>query len=157
MSVIESAPDLNRISSGGKIKRSMAKQQNSPGTVGGRTEQTLCIVEANKGSLKEPVDSLVINGKDKSANKNNDSNDVEFDEDVHPMQSIYLGSDRRYNRYWLFIGPCNDYDPGHKRIYFESSEDGQWEVIDTAEVICLSLFCCFTYNIICPSMLYIQL
>ncbi|XP_074324417.1 homeobox-DDT domain protein RLT3 [Apium graveolens] len=136
LSVVKSAPDLNRVSSGGKIKRSMTKQQNVPGTVGGHIEQTLCIIESNKGSLREPVDSLVINGKDKPSNKNNDSNDVEFDEDVHPMQSIYLGSDRRYNRYWLFMGPCIDYDPGHKRIYFESSEDGHWEVIDTAESLC---------------------
>ncbi|KAK1391054.1 homeobox-DDT domain protein RLT3 [Heracleum sosnowskyi] len=131
LSVVESAPELNRINSGGKIKRSMAKQHH--------TEQTLCFIEANKGSLREPLDSLVINGKDKSSNKNNDSNVIEFDEDVHPMQSIYLGSDRRFNRYWLFMGPCSDYDPGHKRIYFESSEDGQWEVIDTAESLCTLL------------------
>lgn len=52
----------------------------------------------------------------------------------HPIQSVFLGSDRRYNRYWLFLGPCNVDDPGHRRIYFESSEDGHWEVIDTEEV-----------------------
>lgn len=54
---------------------------------------------------------------------------------LHPMQSIFLGSDRRYNRYWLFLGPCNASDPGHRRVYFESSEDGHWEVIDTEEVL----------------------
>lgn len=54
--------------------------------------------------------------------------------DSHPIQSVCLGSDRRYNRYWLFLGPCNADDPGHKRVYFESSEDGHWEVIDTEEV-----------------------
>ena len=54
---------------------------------------------------------------------------------VHPMQSVFLGSDRRYNRYWLFLGPCNANDPGHGRVYFESSEDGHWEVIDAKEVI----------------------
>lgn len=52
----------------------------------------------------------------------------------HPIQSVFLGSDRRYNRYWLFLGPCNADDPGHRRVYFESSEDGHWEVIDTEEV-----------------------
>lgn len=55
----------------------------------------------------------------------------------HPIQSVFLGSDRRYNRYWLFLGPCNAGDPGHRRVYFESSEDGHWEVIDTEEVIFL--------------------
>ncbi|KAK7369838.1 hypothetical protein VNO80_11884 [Phaseolus coccineus] len=54
----------------------------------------------------------------------------------HPVQSVFLGSDRRYNRYWLFLGPCNVDDPGHRRIYFESSEDGHWEVIDTMETLC---------------------
>ncbi|XP_077243782.1 homeodomain-like transcriptional regulator [Tasmannia lanceolata] len=53
--------------------------------------------------------------------------------DTHPLQSICLGSDRRYNTYWLFLGPCNEKDPGHRRIYFESSEDGHWEVIDTEQ------------------------
>ncbi|CAL2244652.1 unnamed protein product [Prunus armeniaca] len=51
------------------------------------------------------------------------------------MQSVFLGSDRRYNRYWLFLDPCNAYDPGHRRVYIESSEDGHWEVIDTEEVV----------------------
>ena len=54
--------------------------------------------------------------------------------DLHPMQSVFLGSDRRYSRYWLFLGPCSACDPGHRRVYFESSEDGHWEVIDTEEV-----------------------
>ncbi|MCL7030168.1 hypothetical protein MKW94_018097 [Papaver nudicaule] len=52
---------------------------------------------------------------------------------------IYLGSDRRYNSYWLFLGPCNAKDPGHRRVYFESSEDGHWEVIDTEEALCALL------------------
>ncbi|KAJ6791771.1 homeobox-DDT domain protein RLT3-like [Iris pallida] len=53
--------------------------------------------------------------------------------DVHPMQAIHLGYDRRYNSYWLFLGPCDANDPGHRRVYFESSEDGHWDVIDTTE------------------------
>ena len=28
------------------------------------------------------------------------------------------------------------YDPGHRRVYIESSEDGHWEVIDTEEAFC---------------------
>ncbi|XP_008795938.2 homeobox-DDT domain protein RLT3-like [Phoenix dactylifera] len=54
---------------------------------------------------------------------------------VHPLQSIFLGSDRRYNSYWLFLGPCTADDPGHRRVYFESSEDGHWEVIDTSQAL----------------------
>nr|XP_010932083.1 homeobox-DDT domain protein RLT3 [Elaeis guineensis] len=54
---------------------------------------------------------------------------------MHPLQSIYLGSDRRYNSYWLFLGPCTVDDPGHRRVYFESSEDGHWGVIDTSQVL----------------------
>lgn len=65
---------------------------------------------------------------------------------LHPMQSIFLGSDRRYNRYWLFLGPCNASDPGHRRVYFESSEDGHWKVIDTKEVICCQFYDKFPYH-----------
>ncbi|CAN6462430.1 unnamed protein product [Victoria cruziana] len=53
----------------------------------------------------------------------------------HWMQSVYLGSDRRYNGYWLFLGACDSKDPGHRRVYFESSEDGHWEVIDTDKAL----------------------
>ncbi|XXG87620.1 hypothetical protein AAC387_Pa11g2264 [Persea americana] len=63
----------------------------------------------------------------------------ELGSDMHPLQSIYLGSDRRYNSYWLFLGPCDGKDPGHRRVYFESSEDGHWEVIDTEQALCALL------------------
>ncbi|XP_020249800.1 homeobox-DDT domain protein RLT3-like isoform X2 [Asparagus officinalis] len=53
--------------------------------------------------------------------------------DIHQVQSVHLGYDRRYNSYWLFLGPCDAHDPGHRRVYFESSEDGHWKVIDTAQ------------------------
>ncbi|CAL2258594.1 unnamed protein product [Prunus armeniaca] len=33
------------------------------------------------------------------------------------------------------------HDPGHRRVYIESSEDGHWEVIDTEEYILLDLVC----------------
>lgn len=78
--------------------------------------------ESEKSS-ESPIDSLTIL-----------SSEVQFGRGSHPMQSVFLGSDRRYNRYWLFLGPCDAEDPGHKRVYFESSEDGHWECIDTEEV-----------------------
>ncbi|XP_078443412.1 homeodomain-like transcriptional regulator isoform X2 [Wolffia australiana] len=53
----------------------------------------------------------------------------------HTLQAISLGQDRRFNGYWLFLGPCSLGDPGHRRIYFESSEDGHWEVIDSPEAL----------------------
>lgn len=74
-------------------------------------------------------------GNEKSSSHGKEAKEMEGFNDLHPMQSVYLGSDRRYNRYWLFLGPCNAYDPGHKSVYFESSEDGHWEVIDTEKVI----------------------
>ncbi|KAG0547113.1 hypothetical protein BDA96_01G051000 [Sorghum bicolor] len=52
---------------------------------------------------------------------------------AHEPQVVLLGSDRRYNSYWLFLGPCREDDPGHRRVYFESSEDGHWEVIDSPQ------------------------
>ncbi|VAH57903.1 unnamed protein product [Triticum turgidum subsp. durum] len=52
---------------------------------------------------------------------------------AHQPQIVLLGSDRRYNNYWLFLGPCRADDPGHRRVYFESSEDGHWEVIDSPQ------------------------
>ncbi|XP_066365573.1 homeobox-DDT domain protein RLT3-like isoform X2 [Miscanthus floridulus] len=52
---------------------------------------------------------------------------------AHEPQAVLLGSDRRYNSYWLFLGPCREDDPGHRRVYFESSEDGHWEVIDSPQ------------------------
>ncbi|CAA6670530.1 unnamed protein product [Spirodela intermedia] len=52
-----------------------------------------------------------------------------------PVTGGPLGFDRRYNSYWLFLGPCGSGDPGHRRVYFESSEDGRWEVIDTDEAL----------------------
>lgn len=70
-------------------------------------------------------------GRDGLKLKGTEAEDVESDE--HSMHSIYVGSDRRFNSYWLFLGPCNAKDPGHRRVYFESSEDGHWEVIDTKE------------------------
>ncbi|KAL2550051.1 DDT domain-containing protein [Forsythia ovata] len=89
-------------------------------------------------TLEQPIDSLVpmskIGGKGKDANMRKNAKELKGQEYLHPTQSIFLGSDRRYNRYWIFLGPCDEFDPGHKRIYFESSEDGNWEVIDSQEL-----------------------
>lgn len=119
--------------SGAKIKRSVVKK---PGPFWNQ--------KVHLNSDPCPVDSSSLisrfHNREASFEKGKDSSIS------HPIQSVFLGSDRRYNRYWLFLGPCNVDDPGHRRIYFESSEDGHWEVIDTEEVnffvflLCVTLF-----------------
>lgn len=116
----------NHHGSGAKIKRKSASQLNS-------VEQSWSPIKEMDGTESEkssesPIDSLTIL-----------SSGVQFGRGSHPMQSVFLGSDRRYNRYWLFLGPCDAEDPGHKRVYFESSEDGHWECIDTEEALCVLL------------------
>ena len=95
-----------------------------------------------------PIDSSVVLSKmceqDKYSGEKTSSNGAGHGDYLHPVQSIFLGSDRRHNRYWLFLGPCDANDPGHKRVYFESSEDGQWQVIDNEEVRILCII--YTFN-----------
>lgn len=91
--------------------------------------------ESDRIQDMQPIDSSAIISATQEKLGEKDATEIEGLDDLHPMQSISLGSDRRYNRYWLFLGPCNIFDPGHKRIYFESSEDGRWEMIETEEVI----------------------
>ncbi|KAL2342623.1 hypothetical protein Fmac_003908 [Flemingia macrophylla] len=113
-------------SSGAKIKRSMVKK---PGPFWNQK------VHVNYDPC--PVDSSSLISRFHSCGasvKKGHGSSI-----LHPIQSVFLGSDRRYNRYWLFLGPCNIDDPGHRRIYFESSEDGHWEVIDTEEALCALL------------------
>ncbi|KAL3520941.1 hypothetical protein ACH5RR_019090 [Cinchona calisaya] len=133
-------PNMTQYGTGAKIKRSTAKQYNLPRQVGGYSEAMLNVRDVNSTSVLNPIDSLGLMSKtseiEKSSSMRKDNKDMKASEDLHPMQSIYLGSDRRYNRYWLFLGPCNGSDPGHKRIYFESSEDGNWQVIDNEEALC---------------------
>lgn len=133
-------PNMTQHGTGAKIKRSTAKQYNLPRQVGGYCGATLNGRDATSTSVLNPIDSLVLMSKTSERENlsimSKDNGEMEASEDPHPMQSIYLGSDRRYNRYWLFLGPCNGSDPGHKRIYFESSEDGNWEVIDNEEALC---------------------
>ncbi|KAK2988514.1 hypothetical protein RJ640_026742, partial [Escallonia rubra] len=142
-SIAECVPNFNHTGSGAKIKRSMVKQHNFSRSLGGHAGQTLIRNDVNTSSALQPVDSRVaiskMCGKEKSSGSRKDAKEREIQDYLHPMQSIFLGSDRRYNRYWLFLGPCNAYDPGHKRIYFESSEDGHWAVIDTEEALCTLL------------------
>lgn len=130
--------------SGGKIKRPSANQQHitRPSLVNKSN------ISGNKSHLSHdtrPVDSSDVMSRlhtsGKSTGRRKDSRGTDSEDGMHPMQSIFLGSDRRYNRYWLFLGPCNECDPGHRRVYFESSEDGHWEVIDTEEV-CFIAFSC---------------
>ncbi|CAN8232429.1 unnamed protein product [Cochlearia groenlandica] len=124
--VVDSAPSIYSQGSGGKIKRSSSNQYSHPRVSWIHGGELRGVNELSKSSDSHPVDSSSIMrafaklGGDKANN-------------VHPMQSVYLGSDRRFNRYWLFLGPCNLNDPGHRCVYFESSEDGHWEVINNKE------------------------
>ncbi|XP_043705835.1 homeobox-DDT domain protein RLT3 isoform X2 [Telopea speciosissima] len=142
-SVRKSIPEIWHHGSGAKIKRSSAKQQNLLMSVRGhfgplhRMKGTSVSPEFFPVDSSAPIsraigkenDFLGVNGSQtKYAEATEELGSV-----VHPLQSVYLGSDRRYNRYWLFLGPCDAKDPGHRRVYFESSEDGHWEVIDTKE------------------------
>ncbi|KAK6156217.1 hypothetical protein DH2020_010465 [Rehmannia glutinosa] len=132
----ECPPNINQYGSGAKIKRSMTKQCKSIGLLGSCGGQMSAGLDVN---TPEPIDSLVpmsrIGDEEKYANMKKIAKQMEAEDYLHPMQSIFLGSDRRYNRYWLFLGPCDEFDPGHRRIYFESSEDGHWEMIDTKEAL----------------------
>lgn len=123
----ECPPHMNRYGSGAKIKRSTVNL----GTLGSCNLQTSHGLDIN---TPEPIDSLALMSKIDDVEKYASLKKTAAEEFLHPMQSIYLGSDRRYNKYWIFLGPCDEYDPGHRRIYFESSEDGHWEMIDTKEV-----------------------
>ncbi|KAL5052765.1 hypothetical protein RYX36_033447 [Vicia faba] len=120
--------------SGAKIKRSIVKKASS---LLNPIEQIQCIKEVLMSSHPGSVGSslLVSNFHIQEASFEKRKGSA----NSHPIQSVFLGSDRRYNRYWLFLGPCNAGDPGHRRVYFESSEDGHWEVIDTEEALCALL------------------
>ncbi|KAK6940406.1 WHIM1 domain, partial [Dillenia turbinata] len=132
--IVECVPSVSLYGSGAKLKRSSAKLPILRRPISANIQQ-LHSDAAHSLSGIYPVDSSASLGecfqKETASSKksNSEVNEVE----VHPMQTVLLGSDRRYNRYWLFLGPCDEDDPGHKRVYFESSEDGHWEVINTKE------------------------
>ncbi|CAK7349189.1 unnamed protein product [Dovyalis caffra] len=136
---VESVPNIYHCGSGAKIKRSSSKKENVPRPSWVHAGQINDSKEAYTSLKFFPVDSSVLfskfDGRDKLSGEQKELKGTGHGINLHPMQSIFLGSDRRYNRYWLFLGPCNSYDPGHKRVYFESSEDGHWEVIDTEEAL----------------------
>ncbi|PIA28796.1 hypothetical protein AQUCO_06600010v1 [Aquilegia coerulea] len=124
---------------GAKIKRSVAKQNNLVKPFWSNSESMDVVKEMDAPPGKHSVKWNGLKKNDSrvpDASKTNATESIdEAGLDRHPLQSIYLGSDRRFNSYWLFLGPCNAKDPGHRRIYFESSEDGHWEVIDTKEAL----------------------
>lgn len=117
------APSIYSHGSGGKIKRSSSNQYGHPRVSWVHGGERHGMKDLSKSSDSHPVDSSSVSGA------------FAKQDGGHPMQSVYLGSDRRFNRYWLFVGPCNANDPGHRCVYFESSEDGHWEVISDKEVI----------------------
>ncbi|KAI4346516.1 hypothetical protein L6164_007406 [Bauhinia variegata] len=123
--------------SGAKLKRSSVRK---PVPFWNQIVQMQCVKEVHSSldSHPCPVDSSLLMShsynREASSGKGKEV-EVTSSIDSHTIQSVFLGSDRRYNRYWLFLGPCNADDPGHRRVYFESSEDGHWEVIDTEEAL----------------------
>lgn len=140
VTALESVPSIYQHRSGGKIKRSSFRQPSLPTSSWSDYRETCGLDKMHPSSEFRPVDSSISislsYGKEISSGRMEDSHRKEIVDYLHPMQSIFLGSDRRYNRYWLFLGPCDDDDPGHTRVYFESSEDGHWEVIDSEEALC---------------------
>uniref|UniRef100_A0A803NVL8 Homeobox-DDT domain protein RLT3 n=1 Tax=Cannabis sativa TaxID=3483 RepID=A0A803NVL8_CANSA len=139
--IAECVPSTYHSTSGAKIKRSSAKHQNLLGSSWGHLGQLQGIKEAYAYWNCHAIDSFSSISKlcERPSYKENVAKHTEVWVGLHPMQSVFLGSDRRYNRYWLFLGPCNANDPGHRRIYFESFKDGHWEVIDTKEALCALL------------------
>uniref|UniRef100_A0A1J3DY83 Homeobox-DDT domain protein RLT3 n=1 Tax=Noccaea caerulescens TaxID=107243 RepID=A0A1J3DY83_NOCCA len=117
------APSIYSHGSGGKIKRSSSNQYGHPRVSWVHGGERHGMKDLSKSSDSHPVDSSSVSGA------------FAKQDGGHPMQSVYLGSDRRFNRYWLFVGPCNANDPGHRCVYFESSEDGHWEVISDKEAL----------------------
>ncbi|XP_027159398.1 homeobox-DDT domain protein RLT1 isoform X1 [Coffea eugenioides] len=53
-------------------------------------------------------------------------------EEMYVYRSLPLGSDRRRNRYWLFVASPSSHDPGSGRIFVESP-DGFWRLLDSEE------------------------
>ncbi|KAG6482178.1 homeobox-DDT domain protein RLT3-like [Zingiber officinale] len=118
--------------SGAKIKRKMCSRQSVTML---EADTPLCSMSLNITTADNVDTSINRRGCQLSSSGSNSSKVKEACNNMHPMQSILLGSDRRYNNYWLFLGLCSVHEPGHRRVYFESSEDGHWEVIDTAQAL----------------------
>ncbi|KAL4200597.1 hypothetical protein AMTRI_Chr02g211950 [Amborella trichopoda] len=134
---LEMVPETRHHGSGAKIKRSSASYNKMPVPLQSLPEHDFFAnkSQASNTSRSEPsaINKSNFPGIDGPTTKPIKAKNL--GSGSHPMQSIFLGSDRRYNSYWLFLGPCNADDPGHRRIYFESSEDGHWEVIDSEKAL----------------------
>jgi hypothetical protein len=92
------------------------------------------IKKSTKNLYQSSNESLNGPGSGRNQDYITDSGRNDLSGVAHEPQVVLLGSDRRYNSYWLFLGPCKADDPGHRRVYFESSEDGHWEVVDSPQV-----------------------
>ena len=97
--------------------------------------------------------SLSISGAASEKTRAQLKADIDFRADeLYVFRSQPLGLDRRHNRYWQFVTSYVADDPGCGRLYFESSEDGHWEVIDTEEVCICCIFVisramdCFSFD-----------
>ncbi|XP_021745180.1 homeobox-DDT domain protein RLT3-like isoform X2 [Chenopodium quinoa] len=130
----ECVPRIYQHGSGGKIKRSTVKRPSLLTSSFGDVTDSRRLSSDNCAVDSSVVLSTVCK-EDRYSSMKKGLNGVGNGDALHPIQTIFLGSDRRYNRYWLFLGPCDADDPGHKQIYVESSEDGQWQVIDSEEAL----------------------
>ncbi|KAG2542131.1 hypothetical protein PVAP13_9NG570128 [Panicum virgatum] len=121
--VLHNMPRVQPHQSGGKIKKSTKNlyQSSDESLNGPRNLYSLDCSQQGRSSSRRNQSHIIDSGR-------NDLSGV-----AHGPQVVLLGSDRRYNSYWLFLGPCRADDPGHRRVYFESSEDGHWEVVDSPQ------------------------
>uniref|UniRef100_A0A1D1XEP5 DDT domain-containing protein DDB_G0282237 n=1 Tax=Anthurium amnicola TaxID=1678845 RepID=A0A1D1XEP5_9ARAE len=132
-------PDKRYCGSGGKLKKALLGQDTSVIPFGLNSSRDCPVDSSSDGSKSSYKGHLSGNRKEyfgpTDVARATNSVAEESGCGMHTLQSIQLGSDRRYNSYWLFLGPCSASDPGHRRVYFESSEDGHWEVIDTEQAL----------------------
>lgn len=147
----ECVPTINHIGSGAKIKRSTAKQCNLPKPYGSYTAQMLGMKKVNTSSLLQSFDSLAsistISGQEKPSSRKKDAKEMEVEDDLHPVQSIFLGSDRRYNRYWLFWAPVMHMIQATREYILSllSMDTGRWLILKR-EPSPLHLFSMFLDN-----------
>ncbi|PKA61598.1 hypothetical protein AXF42_Ash018211 [Apostasia shenzhenica] len=121
------SPSMQYLGSGAKLKRLPSKNSLTPGNIWKQTKKDIehsKLRYSSQGNCSQ-TSSMVSKGLSSDG----------LQTSVHSLKAIHLGSDRRYNNYWLFLGPCDRTDPGHRRVYFESSEDGHWQVIDTTQAL----------------------
>ncbi|TVU48632.1 hypothetical protein EJB05_08273 [Eragrostis curvula] len=123
--VVSGACSVPRLEGPPKVSQDAPKVQPRPS--GGK------IKKSTKNLYQSSDESLNGPGSQRSQGHTVDSRRNDLSGIAHEPQVVLLGSDRRYNSYWLFLGPCRADDPGHRRVYFESSEDGHWEVVDSPQ------------------------